>query len=265
MPCCGCARRAGKRKRKRMEKDTVQLESIGGGFRIYTSPEHGFGTDALLLADFAAPKKSEIACDLGSGCGIIPLLWAKAGAAKHITAVEMQQSAAALMQKSISLNALEERITGVQADLREIESGGLALHSYSLVSMNPPYFAENSGYQSAQQSRCIARHDITCTTEDVVACADKLLRYGGRLCLCQKPERLADIICTMRAFHIEPKKLRFVSGRAGKAPYLVLIEGKKGGGKALKVLPELAVQNANGSWSREMLQIYKDYGDGTKK
>lgn len=248
-----------------MELENIKAESIGAGMRIYTSPQHGFGTDAILLADFARPKKNDIAIDLGSGCGIIPFLWARADAPASITALELQKDAIDLIKKSIALNALQERITAIHADLREIEKHFSTLHTFSLVSMNPPYFTCGSGYCSEDEAQKFARHELSCTLEDAVAAADKLLRYGGRLCLCHKPERLADMICTMRAYDIEPKRMRFVCGRAGKDPYLVLLEGKKGGKKAVKVLPELAVQNQDGSYTDAMLAIYKDYGDGTKK
>ena len=248
-----------------MPQENEKIESIGSGMHIYTSRQHTFGTDAILLADFAAPKRNDIAADLGSGCGIIPFLWARYDAPASITAVELQENAVNLMQKSIVLNSLQERITAVHADLREIQAHISPLHSFSLVTMNPPYFALGSGYRSENSAQEAARHECFCTPEDAVAAADKLLRYGGRLCLCFKPARLADMICTMRNYAIEPKRLRFISGKAGKEPYLVLLEGKKGGKTALKVLPEISVQNRDGSYTEEMLTIYKDYGDGTKK
>ena len=173
--------------------------------------------------------------------------------------------AVALLQKSIAAGGLEERIEAVCGDVRDIEKTALCAESYSLVTMNPPYFAVGSGFRNTAQSRETARHETNGTTGDFLHCAAKLLRYGGRLCLCQKPERLADIMCAMRAVGLEPKRLRFVAGKAGKAPFLVLLEGKKGGAPGVKVLPELAVQKADGSWSREMIEIYKDYGDGTKQ
>ena len=247
-----------------MKTESLQPESIGNGIHIYTNNRHPFGTDAILLASFAAPKKSDTALDLGSGCGIIPFLWARGDAPAHITALEIQESGIALIQKSIALNHLEERITAYNGDLRCAESFLAPLHRFSLVTMNPPYTALGSGYKSAEESQKIARHELSCTTEDLMHCAAKMLRFGGRLCICQKPERLSDLICAMRAEGIEPKRLRFVSGREGKKPYLVLLEGKVGAHAGMAVLPELCVNRADGSYSKEMLEIYGDYGDGTK-
>ena len=248
-----------------MSEATCKLESIGNGIKIYTSAEHPFGTDAILLADFSKPKKNDTACDLGSGCGIIPFLWARYDSPGKITAVEIQQNGIELIKKSICLNRLEGRIDAVRGDLRQTEGLGLELGSFSLVTMNPPYFSLGSGFKSENESQKYARHELSVTTEDIMKCASKLLKYSGRLCICQKPERLPDIICEMRKFGIEPKRLRFVCGKEGKEPYLFLIEGRKGSGKQLNVLPELCVRNADGSWSTEMLKIYGDYGDGTKK
>ena len=248
-----------------MQKNNEKSVSIGNGMHIFTSDSHPFGTDAILLADFARPKKNDLACDLGSGCGIIPFLWARGDAPRHITAVELQENGVELMKKSIGLNALSERITAIHGDLREPESLGIEAGSLSLVTINPPYFSEGSGFESAQSSQRLARHALTCTTEDIMRCAAKLLKFGGRLCLCHKPEHLADILCAMREHGIEPKRLRLVCSKKGKVPYLVLLEGRKGSGKQLDVLPELCVQNADGSWSEEMKTIYGEYGDGTKE
>ncbi len=247
-----------------MKNENVKRESIGSGVYLYTSAQHPFGTDAILLADFAAPKKSDTALDLGTGCGIIPFLWARYEAPAHIAAVEIQENGIALMRRSIAANGFEDRITPYHCDLREIEKHITPLHSFSLVTMNPPYTARGAGFESEDASQKIARHELSCTIEDSIACADKMLRFGGRFCLCQKPDRLADYICTMRAYGIEPKRIRFVCGRRGKKPYLMLLEGKKGAHSGLAAMPELYINNEDGSYTTEMLKIYRDYGDGTK-
>ncbi len=57
--------------------DDFRKEYLGSGITAFVSQAHSFGTDAVLLADFASPSKKAVCCDLGSGCGIIPLLWCK--------------------------------------------------------------------------------------------------------------------------------------------------------------------------------------------
>ena len=51
-----------------------KFQLLGRGIKVKINRVHRFSTDAVLLADFASPKKDDIACDLGTGCGIIPLL-----------------------------------------------------------------------------------------------------------------------------------------------------------------------------------------------
>ena len=87
------------------------------------------------------------------------------------------------------------------------------------------------------------------------AAGNKLLKYGGRLCLCNRPERLADVMCAMRDNDIEPKYLRFVSKSPSDAPWLFLIEGRKGGGSFMQVLPQLYISGSGGI-SPELAQIY---------
>ena len=243
-----------------MKNDNVKLESIGCGVKIYTSKQHSFTTDAILLADFCKIKRNDKATDLGSGCGIIPFLWTRYDRTGKTTAVEIQQNATELIEKSIKENNFEEKIEVINCDLREIEKHTDELYTYSLVSINPPYKPINSGLRSADGSHEIARHMLTCTTKDIMKCADKLLKFGGKLCLCQKPEMITEILCEMRKADIEPKRLRFVSSKPHRAPWLMLIEGRKGANKGLKIEPELIVRNEDGSWSEEMLKIYGDYG-----
>ena len=243
-----------------MNNENVKLESIGCGVNIYTSKQHCFTTDAILLADFCKIKRIDKAADLGSGCGIIPFLWARYDRTGKTTAVEIQENASELIEKSIKHNSFQEKIELINCDLREIEKHTDELYSYSLVSMNPPYKPLNSGLRSADGSQEIARHMLSCTTKDIMDCATKLLKFGGRLCLCQKPEMITEILCEMRNADIEPKRLRFVSSKPHRAPWLMLIEGRKGANKGLKIEPELIVRNEDGSWSEEMLKIYGDYG-----
>lgn len=242
-----------------MLKDTERLEPLGHGIQVIVSDEHHFTTDTVLLAHFAAPKPFETAVELCSGCGTIPLLWNKNGAPKHTDLVELQPEAADMCRRSAVLNGLTDKITVHCADLRRLK-GVLIPGGYDLVACNPPYKVMGSGVLNPKKAQMLARHESACTMEDTAASAAYLLRFGGRFCMCQRPERLCDIMEAMRRAGIEPKRLRMVQQRAGKAPKLVLVEGKKGtrpGG--LSVLPALMIEDGQGGFSQEMLDIYGDY------
>ena len=54
--------------------DFTATEKVGEGLFVCVSKAHRFGTDSVLLANFANAKNKDLVCDLGTGCGIIPIL-----------------------------------------------------------------------------------------------------------------------------------------------------------------------------------------------
>ena len=239
-----------------MLKENEELQPLGEGINVIVSNEHHFFTDTILLADFSKPLKREIAVDLGTGCGTIPLLWNRENPPKHTYAVEIQQNGADMAQRSVELNNFQDKITVINEDLRNLK-GKLTFGSFDVVLCNPPYKPIGTGIVSQDISHSIIRHENSCTIEDVVKTASGLLRFGGRFCLCLRPERLTDVITAMRNNLLEPKKLRMVQQRKNKAHKLFLIEGRRGGKPGgLNVLPALFIEDDEGNFSEEMMNIY---------
>ncbi|MBR3593286.1 MAG: methyltransferase domain-containing protein [Clostridia bacterium] len=245
-----------------MEQSIIKREPIGDGIKICVSEAHTFGTDAILLANFAAPRKTDTACDLGTGCGIIPLLWCRGNAPKKAFGVDIQPEAISLAEKSIEENNLYEKFSAVLSDILELK-GKLPFGSFQLVTCNPPYKALGAGIKSKTGSDKIARHETACTLEDIISTASRLLQTSGRLCMCNRPERLADMIALMRKYKIEPKRMRLVCKRVGCEPWLVLLEGRRCGNSGMRVDPTLYVEDGE-NFSKEMLEIYGSYKDGAK-
>lgn len=242
-----------------MQNTGEKKEPLGSGTYVLVTDEHHFSTDTILLAHFCAPKKHEYAVELGSGCGTISLIWARDGLTKGITAVEIQQNACELMRRSVEMNGFGDKITVLNEDLRRL-NGIIPFGSVDLVACNPPYKLGGSGIVNPLQAHKLARHECTCTAEDIITTAVSLLRFGGRLCLCQRPERLTDIMALMRKNSIEPKRLRFVQQRKTKEPKLFMIEGKKGANPGgLIVMPTLFIEDDKGGFSQEMMNIYGSY------
>lgn len=235
------------------------LQPLGNGYFVKVSPVHRFNTDTIILADFSMPKKHETALDIGTGCGTIPLIWCRENSAKHITAVDIQPDACELFRESIKINKLENKIDVVNSDINLLHGEGYS-GCYDLVVCNPPYKPEGTGYVNPDKGKMTARHESDLKLDDILMCAKGLLRFGGRFCLCLRPERLCDIITAFRNADIEPKKLRLVQQREDKAPKLMLIEGKRGAQKGgLIVMPTLFIEDETGDFSREMKKIYGIY------
>ena len=240
-----------------MLKDSEHFEPLGNGIEIIVNELFHFSTDTILLADFAAPRKNSRAVDLGSGCGTIPLLWARHNRTAEITAVEIQQQGCDMARRSVEHNKLNINI--LNADLRELK-GKLPFGYFDLVVCNPPYKLAGSGITNPDEEKLLARHEESCTIDDVTAAAAKLLQFGGRFCMCQRPERLADVMQSMRKNSLEPKRLRFVQQRQDKAPKLFLIEGKRGSNAGgLVVEKTLFIEDGAGELTQEMKDIYGSY------
>ena len=168
-------------------KAQMSVEILDNGTRVLTAPGATFGTDALLLARFAQPRRNERALDLCSGCGIVSLVWHDAGHRGPCTALEIDPAASALCAAALAENADAAHIAPVCGDLRQLCTAGPEQGQYDVAACNPPYV--RAGPRSPDPRRAEARHTGSCTTADAVDCARRALRDGGRFLLCQRPEQ----------------------------------------------------------------------------
>ncbi|MDE5853660.1 MAG: methyltransferase [Ruminococcus sp.] len=230
-----------------------KFEKLTDKIIVCASNSHRFGTDAFLLADFSKYRQKDKVCDLGTGCGIIPLIMQKSRPPRITYAVDIQEGAI----EQLRLGMEKSETTGIVpicADLKELWENA-PLGQLDLVTCNPPYKALNAGFESEITAQKIARHEIMCNIDDVCACAEKLLKFGGRLCICNRPERLSDVFYAMKSHNIEPKRLRFVSKNPDESPWLFLVEGKKGSKPFMQVEQQLYIRSENG-FSEELQKIY---------
>lgn len=240
--------------------ENAHWEPLAKNCRVLVSREHRFNTDTILLAHFAEPRHKERCVDMGTGCGTIPLLWQARYAPKEIIGVELGEQAAQQAELSVKENGFEASVSIRRGDIRSIREI-LPEPVMDLVACNPPYKAVGAGLRNSDFRLENARHECTCTLEDVAAAARAVLRFGGRLCICQRPERLTDAMNIFREYGLEPKRLRLVQQREGSAPSLFLLEARRGGKPGLAILPTLLIEDGTGEFSREMLDIYGDYKD----
>ncbi len=230
------------------------------GYVIIQDPKRFcFGVDAVILSGFARVKKGEKVLDLGTGTGILPILLEGRTKGSHFTGLEIQTKSVEMARRSVALNGLEEKIDIVEGDIKMACTyfGGSV---FDVVTSNPPYMNMGGGLQNPSDAKAIARHEVLCTLEDVVREAAKVLRPGGRFYMVHRPHRLTDILCTLRQYGLEPKRLRFVHAFVDKAPTMVLVEAGRGGKPMIQVEPPLVIYRAVGTYTDEIYEIY--YGEG---
>lgn len=236
--------------------EELKKEPLGGGFYINVTRHHTFGTDAVLLADFAAARKNDRLTDLGTGCGIIPFLMLRDGLLESAVGVDISEEAVSLAERT-SRELGTERFRALCADINNLK-GKLDFGCHTLVTCNPPYKAPNAGLKNSDSVHTVARHEVACTLENIISVSSRLLQTSGRLCMCHRPERLAELMRLMSEYKLEPKRLRLVCQRKGEEPWLVLVEGRKCGKTGLRIAPTLYVEE-NGGFSAEMIKIYGPY------
>lgn len=213
-----------------------------------------FSMDAVLLSHFATLRQGDSVVDLGTGTGIIPLLLTTRAKLKHLIGIELQPQVVERTQRSVKLNALQDKIEIICGDLRQIEQL-LPGFRVNLVTSNPPYLPLGDGQVSLTSQQAIARHEVCCQLEDVARAASYLLGTGGRFALVHRPHRLTEIFHWLNKFKLEPKRLRLVYPRAGLEPNMVLIESVRDARPGLKILPPLFVYEGD-NYTPEVTALY---------
>lgn len=238
-----------------MLDNNIRIDIVPGTqYKIYqNNTKFSYGIDAIILSNFA--KAKGIVMDLGTGTGIIPIRMADTKGVEKIYGVEIQKDVAQLAMKSVRLNKLEDKIDILNMDLKNLKDI-FSKSSVDTIISNPPYMRLGGAIVNPDENFAISRHEIKCSFEDIISISNYLLKPLGKICLVHRPDRLVDIIYTMRQYNIEPKYIRFVQSKLDKKPNLLLIEGVKGGKADLKFYDPLIVYNEDGSYQDEIYKIY---------
>jgi len=194
-----------------------------------------FTSDSVLLSRFAHAKKKDVVADFCAGSGIVAFHFYALNRAKlhdlTFTLFEMQEELSALSKKTAAYNGFDN-FSFVQGKLQDIPKE--YNEKFSLVLCNPPY--ESGGFDNDEYCKAVCRKEITINLKEIAKAASFALKYGGRLCMLHRADRLAEVCYTLKEVQLEVKKIQFVGGRYGSKPYLVMIEAVKGGKPYTEIL-----------------------------
>ncbi|UCB47787.1 MAG: methyltransferase [Deltaproteobacteria bacterium] len=212
-------------------------EFMGGRLKLIQSKTgYRFSVDAILLSQFVTIKQGDRVVDLGTGCGIIPLILLLTKPVGYTFGLEIQKNLADQAARNTVLNGYERKMGVILGDVKHPP---FAPSSLDVVTCNPPYRPKNSGRMNPDLQRAIARHEMLASLDDILNAARRILRAQGRLAMIYPAVRLVEVLVRMKGFHLEPKRLRIVYPGMESEAKLALIEASLGGRKGLKVLPPL--------------------------
>ncbi len=238
-------------------KDGERLDDLQrNGYKIIQNDDlFCFGMDAVLLSAFAEVKEGEDALDLGTGTGVIPILLRGKTAGHSFTGLEINPRSADMAQRSVRYNHLEDSVRIVQGDIKEADRI-FPPASFAVVTSNPPYMTGGHGLVNPDSAKAVARHEIMCTLDDVVRAAASCLEVNGRFYMVHRPFRMAEIIRSLSAYKLEPKRIRLVYPKVDREPNMILIEARKGGRPRVTVEKPLIVYNSDGTYTDEVRELY---------
>ena len=215
-----------------------------------------FGIDSVLLSDFARRiKNNSVVVDIGTGTGIIGILLCKKTKLKKIYGVEIQEKVAEMAKRSVQLNNLQDKFEIINCDINNIFQY-LEPNSIDVIVTNPPYKKNNTGVKNENEIQMTSRHELKCTLENIVEKSSRLLKDKGEFFMVHRAERLVDIMCELRKYHLEPKNVRFVHSKQNEQPNLILVKAIKMANEFLKIDKPLVIYNDAGIYTEEINNIY---------
>lgn len=225
---------------------TVRQDKVG----------YRFAVDAVLLAGHVKPKPNDTIVDLGTGCGVIPLILSQRYSGIQIYGVELQRQLADLACQNVQDNRLTDRIKIINQDMTTLTRRQLGRSICQVIS-NPPYREVGASRLNPNRQRALARHELAVTLSGVIETAVRLLKPSGRFMCIYPAERLTDLISLMRTTGLEPGFCRAVYPRPGIDAKWVIVEGVKGGRQGVNIVPPLMIMDSEGNYTEEMASMFR--------
>ena len=227
------------------------METLFNGYSLDIAPgAFPLSTDSMALAHFVRLPKQARVLDLGSGCGTLGMLLCARDEGCRVTGMELDDRAHEMALENSCRNGLMQRLNSICSDLTAV-ADLVAPGSFDVCVSNPPYFT--AGFLS--KATPLARHEQTCSLEDIMKSAAYGLKFGGDFFLVHKPERLAEIFSAACAQKLEPKRLCLLRHKENGPVSLVLVQCRKGAKPGLQ-WEEAALHDKNGGFTQYYRDIY---------
>jgi tRNA1Val (adenine37-N6)-methyltransferase len=210
-----------------MRKDFLTTAEIfTPQIKIFQPEEMKVNQDILAFLDFIHLEAGDLAIDLGTGTGVIPVVLAKRKKLKEIWGVEIQRDLVRLAYENVRVNQLSSVVKILEGDLRKLNEKFPA-GFFDIVLANPPYYKKNQGRISPSLLRAIAKSEIKCQLEDVIKIGHYLLKKEGRLFLMMLVSRFEEVKKLLEKYQFFLRRTQYIGGQRKKHSIIFLAEMEK--------------------------------------
>jgi len=217
-----------------------------------------YSIEPFLIADFAKLYSEYRLLDIGTGCGIIPLLITTQIELKEIVGIEIQKSLYDFAVNNISNNDLSKKVRLIHGDFIKATINENN-QPFDIIVSNPPYRKLNTGRINPKHEKAIARHELSITLEALIKKAGKLLKHRGTFCMAYPPTRLNEVQEKLYSHKLFPSRIRFIHGSSDAEARIFLIEAVKEHQVDCIIEPPLFVYSNDGLYSEKMEKIYASF------
>jgi tRNA1Val (adenine37-N6)-methyltransferase len=221
-------------------EDALTSDGFLGGALSIWQPKDGYraAMDPVLLAAAVPARRGETVLELGCGAGVASLCLARRVPGIGIAGIERQADYAALARRNAAENGIAFDVT--TGDIARMPAALRAL-SFDHVIANPPYFPKGGGTPARDRGREAAQREDLALAE-WLRIGLKRLRPGGWLTVIQSAERLPDLLSGLGPGAGSTAVLPVVS-REGRAASRVILQTRKGGRAAFRLLAALVIHS----------------------
>lgn len=135
------------------------------------------GTDGVLLGSWCCVDVCNTILDIGTGTGLIALMAAQRNRNAHVTALEIDESAAYQARENVMASPFVLQVEVVNKSAQQFSE--TCSEKFDLLVCNPPYFIDS--LKCPDKGRTTARHSDMLSHEDLIGVALKLLKQDGKL------------------------------------------------------------------------------------
>lgn len=208
-------------------------------------------TDGILLGAWAANLEQGRVLDIGTGTGLLSLMFAQRNAQVQIDALEIDPSAATQARDNFEASPWGERLHLHAQALQDFEPKT----AYDLFLCNPPYF--DAGIIPAENARAQARHDQSLDFETLAKHCTRLASAQARLALILPAERHQQMLDTLAEQNWLLHQRMFIQANPHKvASRVLLLVGRE---RATPKEDLLIVRNEKGRYSSQYQQLTSSY------